>query len=146
MKVFLGSDHAGFGLKEEIKKHLHKKGFEVQDLGTDSEESTDYPDYAAKVAKNVASGKGALGIVVCGTGTGTAIAANKVYGIRAAQATSVYLAQMAREHNDANVLSLGSRVTKTKEALKMVDAFLSTPFSNEERHRRRIQKISRIEK
>lgn len=146
MKVFVGSDHAGFALKEEIKKHLQKKGFEVQDLGTNSEESTDYPDYAAKVAKSVAKGKSALGIVVCGTGTGTAIAANKVKGIRAAQATSVYLAKMSREHNDANVLSLGSRVSKTKDALEMVDVFLSTPFSGEERHRRRVEKISLIEK
>ncbi|MBI4044606.1 MAG: ribose 5-phosphate isomerase B, partial [Candidatus Diapherotrites archaeon] len=139
MKVFLGSDHAGFKLKEEIKKHLQKKGFDAQDLGAHSEESTDYPDYAAKVAKNVAKDRDALGIVVCGTGTGTAIAANKVKGVRAAQATSTYLAKMAREHNDANVLSLGSRVTKTKDALGMVDVFLSTPFSGEERHRRRVE-------
>lgn len=145
MKVFVGSDHAGFELKKEIKKHLEKKGFETSDLGTDSIESTDYPDYAAKVAKSVAKDKNSLGIVICGTGTGTAIAANKIRGIRAAQATSLYLAKMAREHNDANVLSLGSRVTKTKEALEIVDAFLSTPFSGEERHKRRVEKIRKLE-
>lgn len=145
MRVFIGSDHAGFALKEEIKKHLKKKGFDTEDLGTNSEESTDYPDYAGKVAKKVAKEKDSLGIVVCGTGTGTAIAANKVKGIRAAQATSVYLAKMAREHNDANVLSLGSRVSNTKDALEIVDVFLSTQFSKEERHKRRVDKIKKME-
>lgn len=144
MAVFLGSDHAGFLLKEQIKKELKKKGISYEDLGTDSDESTDYPDYALKVAKAVAKDKKSFGIIVCGTGTGTAIVANKVKGIRAAQATSVYLARKSREHNNANVLSLGARVNTSKEALEMVDVFLNTPFSSEERHRRRVQKIDRI--
>ncbi len=143
MKVFLGSDHAGFKLKEEIKKFLEKKGIKYADMGTDSEEPCDYPDYAKKVAKEVAKNKNDLGVLVCGTGTGTAITANKVKGVRAAQATNTFLAKMAREHNNANILSLGARVNTPKEALEMVDVFLNTPFSNEERHKRRVKKMEK---
>ncbi|AJF60756.1 MAG: ribose 5-phosphate isomerase B [archaeon GW2011_AR10] len=144
MRVIVGADHAGFRLKEKIKEHLKRKGFEVVDEGTDSEKSCDYPDFAVKVAEKVAKSPKSIGIVVCGTGIGTAMAANKVKGIRAALATNEYMARMAREHNNANVLSLGARVSKEKEALEMVDSFLGTDFSLEERHRRRVKKIDAI--
>jgi ribose 5-phosphate isomerase B len=142
MKVYLGSDHAGFGAKEELKKFLSGKGIGFEDLGTNSTESCDYPDYALKVARKVAKNKGSLGLLVCGTGTGTSITANKVKGIRSAQATNEYMAKMAREHNDANVLSMGARINSKKEILKMADVFLSTPFSNDERHLRRVKKMN----
>lgn len=141
MEVFLGADHAGYRLKEKIKETLSKKGIESKDLGTDSEESCDYPDYAKKVAKAVQKNKGSFGVLVCGTGTGTAITANRFKGVRAVQATTEYLAKMAREHNNANVISLGARVTPEKDALKFVETFLKTPFSNEERHARRVKKM-----
>ena len=144
MRVIVGADHAGFRLKEKIKEHLKRKGFEVADEGTDSEKSCDYPDFAVKVAEKVAKSPKSIGIVVCGTGIGTAMAANKVKGIRAALATNEYMARMAREHNNANVLSLGARVSKEKEALEMVDSFLGTDFSLKERHRRRVKKIDAI--
>ncbi|MBS3058901.1 MAG: ribose 5-phosphate isomerase B [Candidatus Diapherotrites archaeon] len=144
MRIIVGADHAGFRLKEKIKEHLKRKGFEVVDEGTDSEKSCDYPDFAVKVAEKVAKSPKSIGIVVCGTGIGTAMAANKVKGIRAALATNEYMARMAREHNNANVLSLGARVSKEKEALEMVDSFLGTDFSLEERHRRRVKKIDAI--
>lgn len=143
MTVFLGSDHAGFALKEKIKKFLEKKGVKFKDLGAENDQSSDYPDYSKKVAKMVAKSKKDFGILVCGTGTGTAITANRFSGVRAVQATSTYLAKMAREHNDANVLSLGSRVSSEKEALEMVETFLNTPFSGEERHVRRVKKIEK---
>ena len=141
MNVFLGSDHAGFKLKESIKKFLEKKGHKFKDLGTNSEESCDYPDYAKKVAKSVQKNKNDFGILICGTGTGTAITANKFKGIRAVQATNTFLAKMSREHNNANVLSLGARINSEKEALEMVDVFLNTAFSSDERHKRRVEKI-----
>ena len=141
MKVFLGADHAGYKLKEKIKKFLAKKSTQFEDFGTNSEESCDYPDFAKKVAKAVQKNKGSFGVLVCGTGTGTAITANRFKGVRAVQATTNYLAQMAREHNNANVISLGARVTPEKDALKFVETILKTPFSNEERHVKRVKKI-----
>jgi len=142
MKVYLGSDHAGFEAKEELKKMLAKKKVEFEDLGTYGRESCDYPDYALKVAGKVAKNKGSLGLLVCGTGTGTSITANKVKGIRSAQATNEYMARMAREHNDANVLSMGARINSKKEILKMAGIFLTTQFSNEARHMRRVKKMN----
>ena len=142
MKVYLGSDHAGFGAKEGLKKMLAKKKVEFEDLGTYSRESCDYPDYALKVARKVAKNRGSLGLLVCGTGTGTGITANKVGGIRSAQATSVYMARMARLHNDANVLSMGARINSKKEIVNMASVFISTPFSKEARHMRRVKKMN----
>ncbi len=143
-KVYLGADHGGFGLKEKIKAHLKGKA-EVVDFGTDSEESCDYPDFGRKVAESVVKGKGSLGILVCGTGIGVSMAANKVRGARAALCHNEFTAKMAREHNDANVLCLGGRVLDEKEALKIVDVFLETDFSSDERHARRVEKIMEIE-
>ncbi len=141
MKVFLGADHAGYALKEKIKEFLSKKNIETADLGTNSEESCDYPDFAKKVAKAVQKNKGTFGVLVCGTGTGTAITANRFKGIRAVQATTDFLAKMAREHNNANIISLGARIVQEKDALKFVETFLNTPFSTEKRHKRRVKKM-----
>ena len=141
MKVFLGADHAGYALKEKIKEFLSKKNIETADLVTNSEESCDYPDFAKKVAKAVQKNKGTFGVLVCGTGTGTAITANRFKGIRAVQATTDFLAKMAREHNNANIISLGARIVQEKDALKFVETFLNTPFSTEKRHKRRVKKM-----
>ena len=144
MKIIIGSDHGGFGLKEKIKKHLSSKDIETEDVGTDSNESCDYPDFGAKVAKKVQ--EGGLGILVCGTGLGMSMTANKFKGIRAALCHDEYTAKMAREHNNANILCLGGRTTKEDEAKKIVDTFLSTEPSKEERHVKRVNKISELEK
>jgi len=144
-KVYLGADHGGFELKERIKGFLKGKA-ETVDLGTDSEKSCDYPDFGRKVAESVVKDKGSLGILVCGTGIGISIAANKVRGARAALCHNEFTARMAREHNDANILCLGGRVLGEKEALKIVDVFLETGFSEDERHARRARKIMEIEK
>mgnify|MGYP001601236325 CR=1 FL=1 len=141
MKVFLGADHAGYQLKEKIKKELAKKNIKFKDLGTNSTESCDYPDYAKAVAKRVQKEKGSIGVLICGTGTGTAITANRFKGVRAVQATTEYLTKMAREHNNANVISLGAQVVSEKDALHFVDVFLNTSFSKEERHTKRVKKI-----
>jgi ribose 5-phosphate isomerase B len=145
MKVIIGSDHGGFKLKENIKKHLVSKGIEVEDVGTDKEESCDYPDYAAMVAKKVVE-TGNLGIIVCGTGLGVSMTANKFKSIRAALCHDTYTAKMAREHNNANVLCLGGRTTRTGKAKKIVDVFLNTEASSEDRHKRRVGKIVELEK
>jgi len=142
MKIAIGSDHGGYLLKEDIKKHLTKRKAEFKDFGAYSEVSVDYPDIGKKVAKAVASKKYKFGILVCGTGLGMSMVANKVRGIRAALCHSVYTAQMSRAHNDANVLSLGGRVLKKELALKIVDAFLKTPFEGG-RHLRRVRKIEK---
>ncbi len=139
--IAIGSDHGGFALKAEIMRHLEKRGFTYKDLGTYSEASCDYPVYGKAVAKAVASGECELGIVICGTGIGVSITANKVPGIRAALCGDCYSAQATREHNDANILALGARVTGSGLALKIVDTFLDTPFSGDERHVRRISMI-----
>lgn len=139
--VAIGSDHGGFALKEEIKKHLDERGIVYKDLGTYSEESCDYPVYGKAVAYAVAGGECDRGIVICGTGIGISLAANKVLGIRAALCTDCYMAEMSRLHNDANILALGARVIGTGLALKVTDTFLDTNFSENERHKRRISLI-----
>lgn len=145
MKIALAADHAGFRLKEALRARLREQGHEVDDLGTGGEESTDYPDYAAAVARRVASGEAERGVLVCHTGIGMSIAANKVAGIRAAVAVNDETVRLTREHNDANVLALGSMFTTEGDAGRYVDAFLATAFSGGERHARRIHKLSRIE-
>ena len=145
MKIALGADHAGFELKQQIKQHLAQQGVEVDDRGTVSTESVDYPDFAKAVGDEVAARKADLGILVCGSGVGMSIAANKVPGIRAANVTTDYEAQYSREHNDANVLALGARVLEPQKAFEIVDKWLHTPFLGG-RHQRRVDKITAIEK
>lgn len=142
--IALGSDHGGFALKQEIMKHLEEKGVAYEDFGTHSEDSCDYPVYGERVGKAVASGAYELGIVICGTGIGISIAANKVRGVRAALCHDCYSAEYTRRHNDANVLALGGRVIGAGHALKIVDIFLDTAFEGG-RHARRVGLISEIE-
>lgn len=144
MKIALGSDHAGLGLKKEIIKHLQEKDVKFEDFGTYTEESCDYPDYAEKVAEEVVSKRFEFGILVCGTGIGISIAANKVHGVRAALCSDTFSAHACREHNDANILTLGARVVGTGVALDIVDSFLGAEFQGI-RHQKRIDKISQIE-
>ena len=139
--IAVGCDHAGYELKNELIRHLKDRGFEVADLGTYSTDSCDYPDYAKKVCEEVVSGRAEKGLLVCGTGTGMSMAANKVRGIRAAVLTDEFSAQATREHNDANVLCLGARVLDTERAVKLLDIFLDTPFSEGANHIRRIGKL-----
>ncbi|CCY59583.1 ribose-5-phosphate isomerase B [Clostridium sp. CAG:632] len=139
--IALGSDHGGYGLKQEVIKHLEERGIEYKDYGCYSEESCDYPIYGKKVAEAVAGGECEFGIIICGTGIGISISANKVPGIRAALCHDCFSAQATREHNNANILAMGARVIGPGLALKIVDTFLDTPFSNEERHVRRISMI-----
>lgn len=140
----IGSDHGGFALKQEIMKHLTERGIEYRDYGTFSTDSCDYPDYGEAVGRAVASGECERGIVVCGTGIGISIAANKVHGVRCALCGDCFSAQMAREHNDANVLALGARVLGPGLALKIVDTFLDAEFQGG-RHARRVAKITALE-
>lgn len=139
--IAIGSDHGGFELKKEVMAHLDARGLEYKDFGTYSDASCDYPVYGKAVAKAVASGECERGIIICGTGIGISIAANKVHGIRAALCGDCFSAEVTRQHNDANVLALGARVVGPGLALKIVDTFLDTPFSNGERHIRRIEMI-----
>lgn len=139
--IGIGSDHGGFALKEAIKKHLEERGLEYKDFGTYSNASCDYPVYGRAVAKAVAAGECELGILICGTGIGISITANKVPGIRAALCSDCFSAEATRQHNNANILALGARVLGEGLALKIVDTFLDTPFSNDERHVRRISMI-----
>ena len=139
--IAIGSDHGGFELKQEIMAHLKKRGLEYKDFGTYTPESCDYPVYGKAVAHAVASGECERGILICGTGIGISITANKIPGIRAALCTDCFCAEATRLHNDANILALGGRVVGPGLALKIVDTFLDTPFSNDERHIRRIRKI-----
>ncbi|NFV14397.1 ribose 5-phosphate isomerase B [Clostridium sporogenes] len=145
MKIALGSDHAGLPLKNEIIKHLKDKGMEIEDFGTYTEESCDYPDYAKKVAEKVAAKEFDFGILVCGTGIGISIAANKVKGIRAALCSDTFSAHACREHNNANILALGQRVVGVGLALDIVDNFLNAKFQGG-RHENRINKMMEIEK
>ena len=145
MKIALGSDHAGYSLKVEVAKHLADLGHEVIDFGTDSEASVDYPPICAGVGRSVASGDADFGIVMGGSGQGEQIAANKVHGVRAALCLDEFTARLAREHNDANVLSLGGRILAPTFALSIVDAFLNTDFEGG-RHERRLSQISDIER
>ena len=144
-RIAIGSDHAGFPVKEAIRKYLEGAGYAVDDEGTSSEDSVDYPDYGKAVGERVAAKRDDLGIVVCGSGIGISIAANKVPGIRAALAHNVLTAQLAREHNDANVLALGARIVTPAVALEMVQAFLTTPYAGG-RHQRRLDKITQLER
>ena len=139
-KISLASDHAGFNLKEIIKKKLIKNKIKVHDLGPYNKVSVDYPDYAKKVARNVSSKKTNMGILVCGSGTGMAMSANKLRKIRAAVCYNSVSTRLSRTHNNANILALGSRLTNKREALKIVNIFLSTKFEGG-RHLRRIKKI-----
>lgn len=139
--IALGCDHGGYAMMQEVKEHLDKRGIEYKDFGCHSEESVDYPIYARKVTGAITSGECEKGILICGTGIGISIAANKVKGIRAALCHDCFSAAATREHNDANVLTMGARVVGAGLALQIVDIFLDTAFSNDERHIRRIQLI-----
>ncbi len=144
--LYIGSDHAGFEKKGELLKFLKEQNYEVTDLGCFTEDSCDYPDIAREVAEKVSEREGSFGILLCGTGEGMAMAANKLEGIRAAVVTSMELAEMSRRHNDANVLTMGARTTDMKLMKDMTMKFLTTPFENEERHKRRVEKIDKIAK
>lgn len=144
MRIAIGADHGGFELKEIIREHLLKKGLEVQDFGAFSSDAVDYPDVAFKVCEGVKEEKETLGILVCGTGIGMSIAANKVKGIRCALCHDVFSAKMTRGHNDANVLALGERVIGRGHALLVVDTFLNSRFEGG-RHQQRVDKIMEIE-
>ena len=139
-KISLSSDHAGFDLKEKIKNYLFKKKIKVIDLGPKNSNSVDYPDYAKKVAKNIISKKSNIGILVCGSGTGMAISANKFKKIRAAVCYNAASTRLSRMHNNANIIALGSRLTNKQNAIKLVNVFLSTKFEGG-RHLRRVKKI-----
>ena len=141
MIISIGSDHAGYEYKEIIKKHLIDKGYEVLDAGAFGKDSVHYPEFAIKAAEAVRDGKASFGFVVCSSGEGVSMAANKVKGIRAALCHDVFSAQATRKHNDANILAMGARVVGEGLALKIVDTFLNTEFSNEERHIERIHQI-----
>jgi len=143
--VATGSDHAGFEYKQKIVELLKSKGIGVTDFGTSSTESTDYPDYAHEVAGTVAAGKAEIGILVCGTGIGMSIAANRHPGVRAANVESTVAARMAREHNDANVLAIGSRLMTWEKAVEIIEEFLSAEFQGG-RHQRRVDKIDDVKK
>ncbi len=146
MKIAIGADHGGVDLKEVIRQHLESQGHEVQDFGAHSRESTDYPDFARPVAEAVAGGQFDRGILICGTGQGMAMTANKVRGIRAAVCLDTYSARMSREHNNANVLCLGGRVVGPGLAVDIVDIWLRTEFSDAPRHHRRVEKIAEVER
>ena len=140
----IASDHGGFALKQDIMAHLRETGVEFEDLGTYTEESCDYPVYAEKLGRAVAAGEYEKGILICGTGIGISIAANKIHGVRAALCGDCYSAEMCRRHNDANVLALGGRVTGPELARKIVDTFLSASFEGG-RHQRRVDMIMALE-
>lgn len=139
--IAIACDHGGFDLKKTVIAHLQENGYEVKDFGTWDKQSCDYPDYARPAAEAVASGEAEKGIVICTTGIGVSIVANKVHGIRCALCHDVTGARLTRQHNDANMLALGAGLTGENTALDIVDTFLTTEFSNGERHKRRIAKI-----
>lgn len=140
-RVYIGADHAGYTAKSELAAFLREQGYEVTDLGTFSEEPFDYPDISREVGEKVVKNDNSRGILLCGSGVGVAIAANKVHGIRATLANSVELAKGAREHNDANVVTMGARMTEMSLIKEIAIAFLTTEASTEERHKRRVQKM-----
>ncbi len=144
MRIALGADHAGYALKEHLRGHLKAEGHEVEDFGTHSEASTDYPDYAREVGRAVAEGTAERGILVCGSGTGMAIAANKVPGVRAANCFDPFTSHMARAHNDINILAVAGRILAPEFAEEVVKEFLQTPFEGD-RHQRRLDKIHALE-
>ena len=143
LKIAVASDHCCFALKEKVKEHLVQRGFEVDDLGTHSEESVDYPAYGKACGEAVTSGKADLGVVVCGTGIGISIAANKVKGVRCGLCTSVEMAHLTKQHNNANILALGGRTTEPELALKILDEWLDTEFEGG-RHQRRVDMLDRM--
>jgi ribose 5-phosphate isomerase B len=145
MRISIGSDHAGFELKEKLEAHLRAMGHEVSDVGTHNDDSVDYPDLAAAVGTAVAKGEAERGVLVCGSGVGVAIAANKVDGVRAANVYDPEMAKMSRLHNDANVVTMGGRYLPEEVALDIVDTFLDTAFEGG-RHQRRIDKITALER
>ena len=145
MKIAMGADHGGFSLKETIKQHLEEQGHEILDLGTYDTASCHYPVYAEKVARAVAAGQAERGILVCGTGIGMSIAANKIPGIRAAAVSDCFTAQATREHNDANILCLGERTVGPGLAMRIVDTYLAAQFQGE-RHQTRLDMIAALEK
>jgi ribose 5-phosphate isomerase B len=144
MRIAIAADHAGFALKQEIRDRLAAEGHEISDFGTQSAESTDYPEYAALVAHEVADGRADRGVLVCSTGIGMSIAANKVEGVRAALVTCAEAARLTRQHNDANIMTLGARYTDAEAAAPMLDAFLNTDFEGG-RHARRVAKVRQLE-
>ena len=144
MTIALANDHAGVALKEEIKKLLDERGLGYKDFGTNTTDSVDYPEFGAAAGRAVASGECELGIIICGTGIGIYIAANKIKGVRAANCTNCFMAEMTRRHNDANILALGARVVGPGLALKIVETFLDTSFEGG-RHQRRVDLISALE-
>jgi ribose 5-phosphate isomerase B len=144
MKVAVGSDHAGYEAKEHLKRRLAERGHEVDDLGTHGSASVDYPDFAVRVSRTVAAGQAGLGLLICGSGIGMSIAANKVAGIRAAHCTDAYQARVARQHNDANVLCMGARVSGLGVMEDTLDSFLGHAFEGG-RHAARVEKIQRLE-
>ena len=146
MKIAIGCDHGALALKNKLISHLEKAGYEVKDFGTYTSDSCDYPDYAGAAAKAVASGECQKGIVLCTTGIGVSIAANKVRGIRCALLTDTWSAKMTRLHNDTNMMALGAGVVGENLALEIADTWLNTEFSGEARHQRRIQKVMDLEK
>jgi ribose 5-phosphate isomerase B len=146
MRVIIASDHAGLRLKEKVKRYLERRKIEYEDLGTESFTSVDYPDYALKVTEKVVKNKNTRGILICGTGTGMTIAANKVKGIRAVAAYDAYSAKMSRIDNDTNVLGLRGRFFPFEKIRKIITVWLDTPFSGEIRHKRRIKKIADYER
>lgn len=143
-KVYIGSDHAGYRMKEVLKRHLEDKGIEFIDFGAFSEDSVDYPDIAREVGEKVGENGGSMGVLICGTGIGMSIAANKMKGVRAALCTTVEMAEKAREHNNANTLVLGSRIIEEDLAMQILDAFLDGEFSTEDRHHRRVDKLNEM--
>jgi len=145
VRIAIGSDHAGYRLKETIRASLLDSGVAIEDVGTNSDASVDYPDFAAAVARRVVSGASDRGILICGTGIGMAMAANKVEGARAAAAGDLESARLSREHNDANILTLGARITPPDLALAIVRVFLDTPFEGG-RHQRRVDKVMALER
>lgn len=144
MKIAIGSDHGGYDLKEKIKAYFKEKEISYDDFGTDSEQSVDYPEFGKKVGNAVVKNNYDFGIVICGTGIGISIAANKVKGVRAALVYDTNTARLAKEHNNANVIALGGRTTPIKNAISMIEAYMQANF--EPRHQKRIDKIEEIEK
>ena len=145
MKIAIGCDHGALELKNTVKAHLEKQGHQVQDFGTHTLDSCDYPDFAAAAARAVANGECERGIVLCTTGIGVSIAANKIKGIRCALLSDVVSARLTREHNDTNMMAIGAGVVGTMLALEIVDTWVGTEFSNQERHQRRIDKVMGLE-
>lgn len=145
MRLAIAADHGGFEYKQKLIEVLMKKGYEVMDYGTYSLDSVDYPDYIAPLAKDVSNHEFEKGIVICGTGIGVSIVANKIKGIRCALVNTVEVAKITREHNDSNILAMGARVISFDECVAITETWLDTDFSNEERHKNRINKIGELE-